>query len=71
MSVSMDHCAALQEVLVPYNQDMRVDKNVRLRVFCRDKAPGEAGSKGEWVCIGKTLVCSSVCSGRDLGEGPL
>ena len=26
-----------------YDRDWRVDKNVRLRVYCRDKAPGEAG----------------------------
>ena len=37
----MDGSAALQEVLVPYDRDWRVDKNVRLRVYCRDKAPGE------------------------------
>lgn len=29
-----------------YDRDWRVDKNVRLRVYCRDKAPGEAGGEG-------------------------
>lgn len=43
----MGRSAALQEVLVPYDRDWRVDKNVRLRVYCRDKAPGETGREGK------------------------
>lgn len=33
----------LQEVLIPYDpksKHLRVDKNISLRVYCKDKAPG-------------------------------
>lgn len=44
-----------------YDRDWRVDKNVRLRVYCRDKAPGEAGRgrrEGGRADVCTSLMCA-------------
>ena len=44
---------SLQEVLIPYDpksKHLRVDKNISLRVYCKDKAPGT------WHCL-----CDCTC----------
>ena len=46
-----------------YDRDWRVDKNVRLRVYCRDKAPGEAawGGGGVEEMCGEKMLALPLC----------
>lgn len=41
---AMFFSSTFQQVLIPYDpkeKHLRVDKNVTLRVYCKDKAPGK------------------------------
>ena len=52
---------SLQQVLSPYDpkeKHLRVDKNVTLRVYCKDKAPGTC------VCV---CVCVHACTQIEVG----